>query len=327
MATELRKNNHLNVFFRIYDWFMGKTGLFAVKKKIKERLFLRRLVREDAALKQDVAKKIEQLPVNMLQRKNDETDVVVSLTSFGRRVTDSVPYAIYSIFTQTVLPNRIVLWLDNDNWNDDNLPILLKRLKQSGLEVNYCKDIRSYKKLIPSLKMFPDNYIIVIDDDFYYNKDFLKWMIDAYEHSDMRTVFATWGCVVGKEDGKYLPYSQWKDCQYGDENSEYSLFGGGGGYPPHIFDDEILREDLFMKLCPTADDIWFWVQEKRMGVKTNLTEKHGYGLHRLVDRMSAYDVENSGSLTAINVMGRKNDEQLQDLLAYYQLGEMKRCED
>ena len=247
MSTKLRTNKHLKLLFQFYDWFMRITGLFSLKKKVKKYFFLRRLVREDAELKREIAAKIDGLPSDMLYHKGDSTDVIVSLTSYGDRVTDSAPYAIYSIFTQSVLPNRVVLWLDNENWNDDNLPYLLKRLKQSGLEVYYCEDIRSYKKLIPSLKMFPDNYIIVIDDDFYYHNDFIKWMVDAYADSDKRTVFATWGCIVGKQEGKYLPYSQWQDCQYGDENSEYSLFGGAAGYPPHIFDDEIFREDLFMK--------------------------------------------------------------------------------
>lgn len=322
MATELRTNKSLQHLFRFYDWFMTHTGLFEVKKKIKHHFYLRRLVREDAALKRQVAQKIEQLPHDMLQRKDDATDVIVSLTSYGKRVTDSVPYAVYSIFTQSVLPNRIVLWLDDEHWNDDNLPYLLKRLKQSGLEIYYCKDIRSYKKLIPSLEMFPDNPIVVIDDDFYYNHDFVKWMVDAYNNSDKRTVFATWGCIVGKKDGKYLPYSQWKDCEFGDANSEYSLFGGGSIYPPHVFDEDVSNEKLFMDLCPTADDIWFWVQEKRMGVKTQLTEKHGYGLHRLVDRITAFDIEGGGGLTAINVLGGKNDEQLKKALEYYHLGEI-----
>lgn len=309
--------------FLVYDWFMMHTGLFTIKGKIKKQLFLRRLVREDAALKRQITQKIEQLPSNMLRFTNDASDVIVSLTSYGKRVTDSVPYAIYSIFTQSVLPNRIVLWLDNENWNEDNLPNLLKRLKKSGLEIYYCEDIRSYKKLIPTLRKFPYNPIITVDDDFYYNRDFVKWMIEAYKESDRRTVFATWGCVVEKMDGKYLPYSQWKDCSLGTENSEYSLFGGSGCiYPPNIFDDEMFKSDVFMKLCPTADDIWFWIQEKRSGVKTNLTKYRGYGLHRPIDRVYDYDVAGDGCLTVENVLNRRNDVQLRKLLEYYHLGEM-----
>lgn len=320
MATKLRKYKYLNLLFRSYDRFMKHTGLFFLKRKVNKRFFLRKLEQEDAALKRQIAQKIEQLPVDILHRNNDESDVIVSLTSYGRRVIDSAPYAIYSIFTQSALPNRIVLWLDNDNWNEDNLPYLLKRLQKSGLEIYFCSDIKSYKKLIPSLKMFPDNYIVVIDDDFYYNKDFVKWLVDAYNNSDKHTVFATWGRIVGKKGGKFLPYTQWKDCKYGDENSVYSLYGGGAGYPPKIFDEEIFREDIFMKLCPTADDIWFWVQEIRMGVKTRLTTNHGHGLHRPVDRISEYDI--SGALTKINDFGGQNDVQLRNLLEYYHLGEM-----
>ncbi len=308
--------------FRLYDWFMTKTGFFALKKRIKHHFFLRGLQKEDAALKRQVAHEIKQLPFNMLHRKNDASDVIVSLTSYGERVTDSVPYAIYSIFTQSVLPNRIVLWLDNENWNDDNLPNLLKRLKKSGLEIYYCEDIRSYKKLIPSLKKFPYNPIITIDDDFYYNKDFVKWMIEAYTESDRRTIFATWGCIVEKMDGKYLPYSHWKDCSFGTENSEYSLFGGGGIYPPNVFDDEIFKSDVFLKLCPTADDIWFWIQEKRMGIKTQLTPCHGYGLHRPIDRIYDYEIAGDGCLSVNNVLNGQNDVQLRKLLEYYHLGEM-----
>ena len=147
-------------------------------------------------------------------------------------------------------------------------------------------------------------------------------MIEAYMESDKRTVFATWGCIVEKKDGKFLPYSQWKDCILGTENSEYSLFGGGGIYPPNIFDDEILRSDVFMKLCPTADDIWFWVQEKRNGIKTNLTKHSGYGLHRPIDRLYDYDISGDGCLTVDNVLKGQNDVQLRNLLEYYYLGEI-----
>ena len=225
---------------------LKKWGYYEAKSKSTQRKLFKQLQKEDDALKREVAAKIEALPENMLHRKNDATDVVVSLTSYGKRVEDAAPYAIYSIFAQSVLPNRIVLLLDKDNWDDDNLPYLLKRLKKAGLEIYYCEDIRSYKKLIPSLKMFPDNPIVVMDDDFYYNVDFVKWMVECYEQSDKRTVFATWGCIPVKENGKYIPYTQWKDCKYGNAQTEYSLFGGGSIYPPHIFDEDVTNDKLFM---------------------------------------------------------------------------------
>lgn len=298
---------------------LKKKGYYEAKRKSTQRKLFKQLQKEDDALKRDVAAKIEALPENMLHRKNDATDVIVSLTSYGKRVEDAAPYAIYSIFAQSVLPNRIVLWLDKDNWDDDNLPYLLKRLKKAGLEIYYCEDIRSYKKLIPSLKMFPDNPIVVMDDDFYYNVDFVKWMVECYEQSDKRTVFATWGCIPVKENGKYIPYTQWKDCKYGNAQTEYSLFGGGSIYPPHIFDEDVTNEKLFMELCPSADDIWLWAQEKRLGIKTQLSERNGYGLHRPVNRIESYDLSQIGTLFYENCIQGKNDKQLFAVLNHYKL--------
>lgn len=299
--------------------YIGKLGYYKWKKKKTNKRFLKKLVREDDLFKENIRKEIEVLPVNLLKRKNDDTDVIVSLTSYGNRVQSSVAYAIHSIFTQSCLPNRIVLWLDKDHWNDNNLPYLLKRLQKSGLEIYYCEDIRSFKKLIPSLKMFPNNPIVVIDDDFYYNHDFVKWMVEAYENSDKRTVFATWGCLPIKEKGQYLPYSQWKDCKYGNKNSEFSLFGGGSIYPPNVFDEEMFREDLFMKLCPTADDIWFWVQEKRLGLNVKVTDVNGYGLHRPINRIEAYEGAQKNTLYYTNCVHGANDVQLDNVLKYYNL--------
>ncbi len=299
--------------------FVLKIGYYDRKNKISKRRFYRQLIKEDNLFKKNIAEHINLLPFDFLKRKNDKTDVVVSLTSYGNRVRNSVVYAIYSIFSQSYLPNRIVLWLDKVHWNDDNLPPLLKRLQKSGLEIYYCEDIKSYKKLIPSLKMFPDNPIVVIDDDFYYHKDFVKWMVEAYEGSDKHTVFATWGCMPKKVNGKYMPYSQWKDCKYGNEYSEYSLFGGGSIYPPKIFDSDVLREDLFMNLCPTADDIWFWTQEKRLGVGIKLTKKHGYGLHRPINRIEEYDQSQAETLFYQNCIQGQNDKQLKNVIEYYHL--------
>ena len=297
-----------------------KMGFFRSKAWIKKQIFYSKLKREDAIKKKKVACLIEQLPFNMLCRKNDESDIIVSLTSFGKRVKETVPYALYSIFTQSKLPNRIVLWLDHENWCDDNLPPLVKRLQKSGLEVRYCEDIKSYKKLIPTLRAFPHNPIIVIDDDVYYDKDLVWWLVDAYEHSDKRTVYATCAKIPEKRGGKYIPYSEWKGDEYADEQTNVSLIGCGGGiYPPDIFDDEILKSDIFMSLAPTADDLWFWVQERRMSVSVKLTPKHGYHLLRPVDRIEDYDINNADNLTRINVIQGNNALQFDNLLNYYHI--------
>ena len=74
-----------------------------------------------------------------------------------------------------------------------------------------------------------------------------------------------------------------------------------------------------MKQCPTADDIWFWVQEKRLGIETQLIKNAGYGLHVPVNRIFTYNPNQPGTLFYINGVQGKNDEQLKALLSYYRL--------
>ena len=110
--------------------------------------------------------RIPHLSETIKYKSDCEERVIVSLTSYGRRVGSVLPFALYSLLRQTYKPNMIVLWLDNNNWSPENLPKKLKELEKAGLlVVNYCTDIRSYKKLVPSLQAFPNDIIITVDDE------------------------------------------------------------------------------------------------------------------------------------------------------------------
>ena len=64
---------------------------------------------------------------------NINSKLIVSMTSYGRRVEKSVVYySLVSILRQTVKPDRIILCLDGIKWNDENLPKKLVSLKKKG---------------------------------------------------------------------------------------------------------------------------------------------------------------------------------------------------
>lgn len=293
-------------------------GYYRIKKELKHRLFCKKLLKEDARKKREIEASIAALHGVQLSKKSDATDIIISLTSYGVRVRDTLPYTLYSLLQQTRKPNRIVVWLDNVNWSESNLPTVLKKLEGLGVEFFFVDDIRSYKKLIPALKKFPDNIIITVDDDLYYNPYTIEWLTDEYEKSDKHSVIGTWAYPVKVSEGKYLPYSSWKEEDDNHNTGEYSLIGCGGIlYPPHIFDDEILNKDLFMKMAPTADDLWFWVMEKRLGIPVKLIENGGYGLHEAVNRIDVWEPDREGSLYYINEINGANDKQFKDLVLYY----------
>lgn len=86
-------------------------------------------------------------------------DIIVSLSTYGKRIWD-VYLAIESVMQQTYKPNRIILNLDY-LFKDVVLPITIQRQQKRGLEINYCEDIKSFKKLIPTAIKYPDAAIII----------------------------------------------------------------------------------------------------------------------------------------------------------------------
>lgn len=296
---------------------------YEIKRAIKRFFFLRRIEREDNELRKQVAQWIQELPTDILHANHDASDLIVSMTSYGQRLSDSCPYALYSIFTQTLRPNRICLFLDN-SWSDETLPPLIKRLQQSGLEVYYGEDLRSYKKLIPALQRFPNNRIITVDDDFYYNRNLFQWLVEEYERAvtqGEQAVVGSWASVETVIKGEFAPYNDWPDGYGSHTNEHWSLKAGNGTlYPPHVFDEEICKSEVFMQLAPTADDLWFWAMERRQNIPIRQIPTGRYGLHRSVNRLLQYDYEHqTDTLTYINNVQDNNEQQFRALIERYNI--------
>ena len=145
----------------------------------------------------------------VLSEQQDD-DIVVTLTSYGKRVEGCAIYAIYSLMKQTVRPERIVLWLDEKGYNKDNLPDDLKFLKRFGLEVRFAHDIGPYTKIIHALKAFPDKHLITIDDDIYYSENFIEEMRDAHKKHP-KAIIVGWAKVpLMDKDQRMKPYTEWR---------------------------------------------------------------------------------------------------------------------
>ena len=118
---------------------------------------------------------------NIKKSKCRANQVIVSLTSYGERVSKSAALVVYSLMKQSVQPDKIVLWLDENKWNNDVLPSNIKYLIRNGLEVRFCKDLRSFTKLIPALKEFPEKCIITVDDDVFYSPQMVYELLENYK--------------------------------------------------------------------------------------------------------------------------------------------------
>ena len=219
--------------------------------------------------------KASKSPLNVVEDKNrtNHKELVVSLTSYGRRVKDVAPYAIISMMRQTYKPHRIVLWLDNDNWCNDNLPAEIKKLQKKGLDVRFCNDTRSYKKLIPALEAFPDDLIFTIDDDIYYPKDLLANVMEAYNCNPDVICCVRGYMLPADSNGQLAQYSTWKLIK--KEKTGRKIFPTGGAgclYQKRLLHKDITNVALFTKLAPFADDVWFFFMEFLAGTTIKILD-------------------------------------------------------
>ena len=126
---------------KIIQPILTAIGYYKLKAKWRWRQNLAYWQKIDAQRKAEATAWIEAIDHRLLPEVKKSGNVTVSLTSHSKRVVDFAPFAIYSIFQQTELPNRIVLNINQDKWNEENLPELIKKLMIAGLEVNFCEDV------------------------------------------------------------------------------------------------------------------------------------------------------------------------------------------
>ncbi len=104
----------------------------------------------------------------------DIDKVIITLTSYGFRLSN-LPTVLDTIFCQTIPPDLVVLNLALD----EIVPTeVLNYLSEHNVEIYRVPDTKVYKKLIPTLKRYPDAVVISIDDDWLYPQgmiaDFLE---------------------------------------------------------------------------------------------------------------------------------------------------------
>lgn len=242
-------------------------------------------------------------------------DIIVSLTTYGRRLED-VCFTIESLMQQTKKANRIVLWLAPEDFARP-LSEALIRQQARGLEIRETEDLRSYTKLVPALRAYPDAAIITVDDDVLYDFDVIERLIGAYL-ADPQSIHA---CRVHTmlPDGKggLKSYNDWMRGGVPDPNApSRNFFTGVGGvlYPPHSLDEETTNRAVFASICPTADDVWFNAMARKKGTPVRKVATRSINGE---DYLSNDDVQEMG-LCNVNT-GRRcmNDPQIQAVFEKY----------
>jgi hypothetical protein len=244
----------------------------------------------------------------------NERELIVSLTTFGKRI-HNVHLVIQTIALQTVLPTKVLLWLDEDEFEYDDLPLTLIVLLDKGLEINFCENMRSYKKLIPTLIAHPEANVITIDDDILYPLDMIELLVREHKKYPDFIVGHRAHRIKNNTKGKLLPYLQW-DLETQFDGEGYDIFittGAGTLFPARCFSSEVLNVDAFLDICPNADDIWFKAMSFLNGVKCKkIADSRKYS-----NRFFTLPDDQDIGLYNSNISEAQNDYQIRNVFNRY----------
>ena len=256
------------------------------------------------------------LDANLFSRKI--SNVIVSLTSYPARI-NTVNQTIKSLLEQTVLPEKILLWLSEDNFpkKESELPQELLDLQENPkFEIRFVSgDLKPHKKYFYAMQEYPEHCIIVLDDDVIYDKTLVSRLISAYQKypnciSAMRT-----NRILFKENGEVRNYQSWRlPDEILIEQPSYQLLPVGVGgvlYPPHSIPHEAFDELAIMEVCPMADDLWL----KIWATHNNYPAVHPRDFVRFeyIPRTQEVGLSNQ------NVLESANDIAIQNILDYFDL--------
>ena len=238
-----------------------------------------------------------------------ETGVVISFTSFPARIAD-VWQVVKSLKNQTVLPEKIILWLSKEQFPTKSaIPDSLWQEEDNLFEIRMVdEDIRSHKKFYYIMQEYPDKAFVTCDDDTYYHPETLKYLVEGSKKYPKCIIANTTRHICYDNDGNLLSYRQWKAANNPFSNDNLIQIGVGGVlYPPNSLHELTLRKDLFLELTPMADDIWLNCMARLKG--TPVVQSAMKNLPLPIEN-------NSPSLSSENKSQNKNDIQLINLRAF-----------
>lgn len=237
--------------------------------------------------------------------------IIVSLTSFPQRI-NTVWLTIETLLRQTVQPDYIILWLSKEQFDTkNNLPRNLLSLEKRGLSIRLVEDdLRSHKKYYYSFKEYPDDFIITVDDDTFYNTKVIEYLWRTHLQFP-QCICCNHSRLLCYNEQELLPYSLWKhNYKYNFLPSKQLCAIGVGGilYPPHSLHSLVEEKGLFMKLCPNADDLWLKTMSLLEGNAVVQSEYHSYFM--------PIRIRGNTTLSSNNVKFG-NDDQLKQIRQYF----------
>ena len=238
--------------------------------------------------------------------------IIVSLTTYPKRI-GTIWLTIETLLRQSVKPDEVILWLAPTQFPNrkDDLPENLLRLQSRGLTIRFCDDLRSHKKYYYALQEYPDDLVILADDDMFYPRDTVRKLLRMHKKWPGDIC-----CITAQvmEPEFTTPPSQWRNPHLYEDlihSDRIQTFTGSGTLiPPNALHPDAFDREMLQRLCFSADDLWVTFMARRKGTRITTLKKW------CPFPICIYGTA-EGSLYYINGEGKQNDVQWQNLLEHY----------
>jgi hypothetical protein len=196
-------------------------------------------------------------------------DHVVSLTSHPERF-NTLSQTLNSLLAQRLIAKNIYLNIAQEDIS--KLPNSVKNFESNGLiKINSCENLGPGKKLIPTLKLEKSLPIIVVDDDLIFETDLTLKLMIAHHLSPGTIIASRVHRIIHTPEGKISAYVNWQKNYSLSDGPSMDLFatsGAGTLYKAEFFHSDVTDEKAYTELAFHTDDLWWFIQSKRIGTKT-----------------------------------------------------------
>lgn len=296
----------LDFFVQLYNLQSHKTRLLSPSRYLTRKLaniFLPKCLNKDTYATNTKNAHI------YLSEANLNKKVIVSLTSFPARINE-VWQVIECIKRQSVVPDKIILWLSKEQFVNRTLPKSLSTRCDSIFEIRFVEgDIRSHKKYYYAFKEYVDEIVILIDDDLYYPTNMIQQMLDEYIKNPQSVIMRYGDTLKYDDSGELLKYNDWFKELSGPSSSRYLFFGSGGGtlFCPSLINKHVLDIDAALTATPLADDIWL---NAFVNISSLSKLKVDYSFPMCIS------IKENKNLYSENVLNNQNDIQFDKMREY-----------
>lgn len=207
--------------------------------------------------------------------------LIVSLASYPPRIK-TVSQCVRGLLNQSVLPDRILLWLYEGEFPNgrDDLPMDLLELENGILEVCWApENLKPHNKYYWTFAANPDAIVVTVDDDLLYAPTMIEELLNWHNEFPEAVIANRTHMILLECDGTMAPYGDWlleQDAVVGKPSHALLATNGAGSlFPAGVIPPALLDSEQIKKTSLHADDLWLKLLELEANIPVVATGHAG----------------------------------------------------